>query len=372
MLRRIGGDYRSACNDTALSYPERALALRDPAQPASTELPTVPSCPLDGAGQPLVGLYAGALDSVRWGYPRGWAVGQVERALTRKRWFRVTVSDGDLLVVMRLTDLGYSGHGWITAVDLATGKTLFDRGGIGMPLSTLVVGPMAGAGADAFLKLGLRGLRLRRSKTDGIFRLKARWPKLKVDLRLDADGAAPSVAAIGETGPKRAAYAQRTSLLPVAGAVQVGKRRLRVGANARGCIEYVNGFFPRAGSWRTALICGESVDDRLVGAYLTDTTFFGTQAQDVAWEPTRAIPLAGHATINVKAPDDPWEIRDGAGSALFFAPRAGREHAIRTGVVRVRTYHQFGRFIGTLKLPDGSSVPVDGVPGLCSSTDVAW
>ena len=62
-------------------------------------LPPLPDAPVDAALAPRVGQYEGAFDEVRWGYPKGWLKGQVQRALTRKRWFQVLVSDGRLQLV---------------------------------------------------------------------------------------------------------------------------------------------------------------------------------------------------------------------------------------------------------------------------------
>jgi len=326
--------------------------------------PLVPSRPTNEEGRALVGVYAGALDEVRWGYPSGWLWGQVRRALTRKRWFQASFVSGDLGVVVRIADQGLFGVAEVWVADLSTGHTFAELSLPGVPLANVKVGPVAGNGTDALAFLPQHRVRRRRADGDSAWELLVNAPALTIEARLDARGAPTPVTIIGESAPGDGVLSQRLVGLGVSGRVRV-RSETRELATTTGTLEYVNGFFPHALSWSSAALLGERA------AYLSDLGCLGGPSENVAW--ADALPR-GLAEARFALPEParpgrgPWSIASADDRVrLGFTPRAVR--VITRGFGPVASSHAwvFGRFSGSC---DGAVV--SEAAGLCEARDLKW
>lgn len=326
--------------------------------------PAVPPRPTRDDGRALVGVYAGALDEVRWGYPSGWLWGQVRRALTRKRWFQASFTSGDLGVVARIADLGLAGVAEVWVADLKSGQTWAELSLPGIPLANLKVGPMAGVGTDALAALPQNRVRLRRNEGESAWELLVNAPALTIEAKLEAAGAPTPVTIIGESSPGDGVLAQRLVGLTVSGRVRVRSESRTLESEA-GALEYVNGFFPHRLQWSSAQLLGHPA------AYMSDLPCLGGPSENVAWARMEPAALGGAtlALADVERPGrGPWAIHSDDGRVkLAFTPRAAR--AMTRGFGPLASTHAwvFGRFEGAC---DGAVV--SGAPGLCEARDFRW
>lgn len=335
-------------------------------------LPPLPDAPVDDALSPRVGQYEGAFDEVRWGYPKGWLKGQLDRALTRKRWFQVLVSDGNLQLVAAIVDQGYGGYGWVWLVDAGSGETLAHHGGLGAPLTTLVVGSKAGEGADASMRLPWAQLRLRRGRGKSAFHLTGRWPGFELDLTLDTAGEPPPFTAIGTSPAGGPGMTQRHGLLEADGfVVAKGTRQPFDGALAS--LEYTNAFFEHVAAWQSAIGLGYDVGGDSLGFSLSDAPHVGGAPDAAAWigGALRGVSLP-EFTVGADPGADRWTIRTAEGTELVFTPRGHRVDAVNAGPVKTRVVRAVGFFDGTLTSAAGVQAEVESIHGLCEARDLKW
>lgn len=324
-------------------------------------LPAVPTSPVDTAGRPRVGVYAGALDEVRWGYPTGFWHGQVRRALGRRRWFQAGFTDGDALTVARLSDDGLTGGAFLWRVDLRTGRDVLSTHVPGLPLANVKVGPLAGVGTDAFARLPHARVRLHRAEDGQPWRLEAFTPGHALEVSLDPAGGPVPLVLIGEAGPIDGIYAQRFVGLEVAGRLRLRSESAPLGANALGWLEYANGFYPKPLAWVTATI--SAPDFHVV---LSDLEGIGGPSESAAWRGSlpRALGLARFSDWGgdggLEVPREiaaPSELE--ADGPLRFEPRAIREVATGIGPSASRWRVAAGWFSGRV-----AGRPLDRMPGL--------
>lgn len=329
---------------------------------ASTALPAVPPTPVDPAGHPLVGTYAGALDEVRWGYPTGFLRGQVRRALGRRRWFQATFIDGTNLTVSRISDDGLTGGAFVWRVDLHTGREAIHAHIPGLPLANVRVGPIAGVGTDAFARLPHARMRLRRPTESSPWHLEAFLPGSAIEVSLDAAHAPTPVVIIGEAGPIDGIYAQRYVGLQTLGHVRIGNDTKHIAADARGWLEYANGFYPKPFAWTTATFSHGDMH-----AVLSDIDGIGGPTDSAFWQgPTpRALSRTRFEAWSDFAGQPvprrimlPSEISDGR-SGLSFEPRALKELSTGLGPSSMRWRYIAGRFSGVI-----AGATIADVPGL--------
>jgi hypothetical protein len=331
------------------------------ANPEGHLLPAVPTSPVDGEGHPLVGVYAGALDEVRWGYPTGFWHGQVRRALGRRRWFQAGFTDGDALTVARLSDDGLTGGAFLWRVDLRTGRDLLATHVPGLPLANVKVGPIAGVGTDAFARLPHARVRLHRADADAPWRLDAFTPGHSLEASLDPAGGPIPMVLIGQAGPIDGIYAQRFVGLRVSGRVRLRSDMADLGANALGWLEYANGFYPKPIAWVTATMTAPGLH-----VVLSDLEGIGGPSESAAWhgELPRALGRARFSdwggSGGLEVPTEiapPSELE--AGGPLRFEPRAVREVATGIGPSAARWRVAAGWFSGRV-----AGRVLDRVPGL--------
>ncbi|MFT7582435.1 MAG: hypothetical protein ACI9MR_004117 [Myxococcota bacterium] len=341
----------------------------EPGFTVPSSLPQVPTTPVNPRGEPYRGIYRGALDTVRWGYPRGWSRGQVERALTRKRWFRVTASDGDTMVMAAIIDQGYAGWGWCWVTSLRDGATLAFHRGVGIPLSTLVVGPVAGAGAEAFLKLPWGRISVTRGEGDTAFKVACRFRGTNLALSLDTVGAPAPCAMIGETGPIAPSYTQYSNGLSGTGTVTT-KGTQRTLRDAVGCITYANGFFPRAASWREAT-ASAVVAGKTVGLALSTTPLLGKHRSNIVWLDGEPHPVGPLQAVQSEADAVMrWTTDDGCVD-LSFTPRDRKPMRLRAGIVDLKHCYAAGTFAGTIEVANQRHA-IAALPGVSEQHGVLW
>jgi hypothetical protein len=303
-----------------------------------------------------VGSYAGFLDEVRWGYYRGWAHGQVRRALHRKRWFQIVLHWEHNTLLVRLDDDGLTGTGRLLLFDHDAGRVDLALDAQGAPLRTLVVGPHAGRGTEAFLRAGGCQALLRRGRDGDAWHLAMQWDVAELDLLLVAPGA-PTAMVIGEARDPyrhRPGLVQRAALLPVTGRARV--RGLPLPANrTKASLTYGNVFLPPFARGLSVTAQGGDIalalsDGDLLGDHHEATLFIDGQAH--------ALP---RAHILLDQPEAPWALRDADGTLdLDFTPIAAHRASVtrRFGQVHHDRRWLVGRLRGVVPGPSGP-LPID-------------
>lgn len=315
------------------------------------------------------GRFAGALDEVRWGYYRGWLHGQVRRALVRKRWFDVLVHTDTHVLHLRLHDDGTTGHGRVALLDRRTGDRLAWARAEGAPLRTLVVGFMAGAGTDAFLRAPGLDVRLVRPSHGSAWRLVIRGETVRADLVIDTQAAPTPTLTIGEAAPP---YAHRPGLtqhhpaLRVTGTLSAGGRPIPLhGATAH--LSYTNVFLPPFVAARRVVADGFA-HGTPVSLALTDGELHGETQETTLWwagvphelPPTHLLPDARG-----------WRLLSPCGAVdlrLTITARVDAHTTRRLGFVRHDHAHAFGRIEGTLPTPGGGPIAVRGLRGMVTTS----
>jgi len=315
---------------------------------------------VDGDGRPIVGVYVGALDEVRWGYPSGFWHGQVRRALGRRRWFQAAFTDGPHLTVARISDDGLGGGAFVWRANLDDGREALNCHIPGLPLANVQVGPIAGTGCDAYARLPHARLRLHRAAAAEPWRLEAFLPGAAMEIALNPERAPTPLVMIGEAGPIDGIYAQRFVGLEASGHVRLRSEKKDI--KGIGWLEYANGFFPRPFAWATATISSPGFH-----IVLSDLDGVGGPTESAVWRETlpQAIGRArfdgwqgGPGEETPRTIHPPTELSDD-GQPLTFEPRAVRELATGLGPSAVRWRFAAGWFSGQI----GDKV-LDRVPGL--------
>lgn len=336
-------------------------------------LRTLPPCP-PSAYDPVTyrarcGHFAGSLDEVRWGYHHGWLYGQVRRALIRKRWFDVVVHTDRHTLFVHLQDDGTTGHGRVVVLDRNARHTLAWGRGDGAPLRTLVVGPMAGRGTDAFLHAPGLDLSLSRPSDATAWSLHIDGAGVQAALTLDTADAPSPTLLVGEGEPP---YAHRPGLtqhhpwLAVSGTLQAAGRLLPLdGGTAH--LTYANAFLPPEVRDHRVIADGTAPDGTPVALALADGDLHGTWQEATVWWGDTPFGLPAVRVLDEgQGRDVTWRVLslDGAVDLTLAARARTDAHATRQlGRVQHDHIHLAGTLSGTLPRPDGTPTTVEGLRG---------
>ncbi len=305
-----------------------------------------------------VGAYAGQLHEVRWGYYRGRAHGQVRRALVRKRWFQVVLHTEQLTLLVRLQDDGTTGHGRVLVFDRAHGGCPLSAHASGAPLRTLVVGPMAGEGTDAFLRVHEHVIELTRDLGDEGWRLVVDVDGLELEALFDAEHAPTPSLVIGEARDPfrhRPGLTQRAPGLRVTGHGQL--HDVPWVLEGLGSVVYTNVFLPPSVEGRLLTLQGTDL-----ALAFSDGELHGDRHEATIWVDGVPYGLPRTHLLHDDA-QGPWRAASGDGSVRLAFQPAARHRAVtdrRLGRVHHESTWIVGRLSGRVPGPDGEPLSVDG------------
>lgn len=170
-------------------------------------------------------------------------------------------------------------------------------------------------------------------------------------------------------------YAHKVAGVPVRGTVECGGRGFdleKLGAFAHH--DFSGGYMRRETFWNWACLSGRSSDGSEVGLNVScgvNETSFSENCLWVDGKLTR-VGLC-HFEYDWDRPLEPWRVtsQDGA-IELSFRAEGKHEERLQLGLIASDFKQIFGVFSGVIRLPDGRSVPVDGIRGFVEDQYAKW
>jgi len=345
--------------------------------PGDLPLPRAPKRVADARGQPLFGVYQGALEHVDWkeatALERG---GPLHHFLHHKKWQFVMLSTPELLFSAVIVDLGYISNAWMFLADLAAKTLPLQRSFLALPKLSAKVGPAPAAGArSSFRALGAR-MDFARDGESSPFSFSARLGKrFRVDATLDPASSTPLTFLGPITHGGRANCTQKVAAARVTGVLELDGRRIDL-AGARGGLDYTNGILARETSWRWAFAQGlaeggEPVALNLVAGFNETST--KAPSEDAVWVGGEPISVGkGVFSYAASEPLRPWRVKSECGAVdLVFTPAAQHAERHNLGLAASRFLQVAGTFEGTLRVR-GRALRVRGLPGVAEDQSVKW
>lgn len=350
---------------------------------AALDFEPTPDRLVDARGQVRFGVYKTPLRDVDVDASRfstyGVPAPSVVRALRLKQWQHFVLVTPELLLTFAVVDAAYLRTGWAQVVE-ADGRR-FEHARKGPRLDAKV----ARALWDDTTHLRTRGfcLDIRNHLALGEHRITLHaaasdaGPALDVELLAEHDlGRVEPLVVSLPLGPQRTMYSHKVPL-PVRGEVVVGGRRYPIGGDDAALILDIHkAHYPRHTWWKWATFAGRDASGRRVGLNLTQNVASAGSAlsEDAVWIDGRCSRLSPVAfAFDRGRIHDPWRLttRDGEVD-LRFDPVGGRAERLHLGLVRSQFDQLYGTFTGTVALPGGERVEVDGVRGVCEDHDALW
>jgi hypothetical protein len=310
----------------------------------------------------------------------------VRALLERKRWQWAMVATPEVLLVLAVVDLGYSANAFLSAVDVQSGRPLFDGGWLQLPGPAAGVGDAPGEGLSAHLRQPGLSLKCERPAGQARYRLTARISRLQaflqgarqgpvvLDAELLAAGGAPPltvVAPLGEAG--KVNVTQKWGGLLAFGTLTAGGRRFLLDGGVGG-LDYTQGLHARHTAWRWAFASGRLPDGTPFGLNAVEGFNESPEANENAlWVGEALEPLA-RARISFMPRDvmAPWRVTTADGAVdLTFRPLHPHREERDLKLVRAHFLQALGTFEGRVRVK-GRDVRVSGVPGVTEDQDVLW
>jgi hypothetical protein len=295
--------------------------------------------------------------------------------LHRKRWVFVTITEGELILVLAIVHLGYAVSSFFFAFDRAAGRMLIDRSHVGLPfLGNINDAPGEGASASFQDPLRRTSLRVERPLGAAAYRVEIRAPDMELDALLGTAGAPPAASAIVSlAGPSEGLVhaTQKQALLEVTGEARIaGQRRALAGGLAG--IDYSQGFVPRHTTWKWAFALGHARTGERVGLNLVEG-FVGAP-ECAIWIDGDLHPLAeGRFASDAARPLEPWSIQTADGCAdLRFVPGALHTEHRNLRLVSSSYVLPVGSLSGTVRVEGTGSLELERVLGVVEEQRVLW
>ena len=194
-------------------------------------------------------------------------------------------------------------------------------------------------------------------------------PAIEVDLIGDAHDQEPVVVSI-PFNDRRGMYSHK-ACVPATGHLTIGTDRHPFTGDTSALIaDDHRGYYPRIMEWDWGTTAFRSSSGTLIGLNLTRNASIDpeTYNENVVWVAGRAHPLPAVTFRRFEASADTaerWEIRDANGRvAIDFDVLVDGRVDINALVLKSKYRGPFGRFSGSVKLDDGTSVDIPGVFGM--------
>ncbi|MGB8931000.1 MAG: DUF2804 domain-containing protein [Anaeromyxobacteraceae bacterium] len=338
-------------------------------------LPAAPAEAIGSDGAPHFGAFAGSLDRValerasRRGVP-----GAIQRIAREKRWTYLFAASDEAMVAAAIVEAGWFAAGFAWVLDRSSGTLVFDRSVPGLPGLNARVDDRMGQDARATFSGAGLSMEVRRNVE------RYEWTMVspggfRAELALSGAAApAPFVLVAPVSGPG-VRVTQKAGGLAATGAIQVGRRTLRLDGGTGG-VDTTQGLLARETSWRWAFGTGRSPGGAPIAFNLAEG-FGGVPPGD----PGENALLAGSGTVRLppvtfafdrKAPRSPWRVTAADGSVdLAFAPVAVHREVKNLLVLRTRFAQVAGTFTGRL-LTESGPMEVSSLPGVVEDHWAVW
>jgi hypothetical protein len=346
-------------------------------------LKPAPSALENASGQPAFGTYRGTLEKISLDTLAGpYRLPLPLRLTKRKKWVYAFFADRERAVAVAVVDLGYGATAFVTAVDLATKKPIFDTTflGAGAPLST--VGDCPGEGLDARFRSVSGSVHFSRTKGSSQYRIEVRAPwvaapllrRFSLDATIEAgapDSPLTVISPITDGGVVN--VTQKISALRARATLSYRGQSYEL--SGVGGLDYTQGYLSRRTAWRWAFAQGVLDDGRRIGLNLVEgfTDESPEANENALWLDERLVSLGkARFTFQRRDPLEPWAIRtlDGA-IDLVFRPIYVHRESRDLKIVRSSFVQPIGTFEGTIKVA-GQKINVTQLPGVTEDQDTVW
>jgi len=328
-------------------------------------LPPAPPSPVDAAGQPAFGAYAGECGDLSFArLERPYARGPLWRMFHAKRWHFASISGPRLVTAFCVVDVGYAANAFIYLFDREAKRMLADRSFMGLPGLMAKVSLRAGTGARTSWSGG--GARLVLERGGASWHVQARGPGgLEIEAIL-GDPPAPTLCAIARIEGGVANVTHKSACLPVQGTVRLGDRRWDLDGHT-GAIDHTYGLLARDTTWRWVSAARADLGLNLVQG-------FNGPVENVVWHDGRIHPVgAAENRLRRTRP------RSGPGASAAtmlpsispFRPEGERRQDKDLIIARSRYVQPVGVFSGTIRLP-GGELQVDDLVGVTEDHTARW
>lgn len=317
-----------------------------------------------------------------------------------KEWDYYCVLAGDTALAFTISDNGYMGFLSASALDLAAGAEATASIMTAFPMGRLRMPPHSASGVSA---AEARGCSLRFEASDGVRRIRARWPAFGSKARgasarhfglpgapgLEADivlrEKAPRESMVIATPfagrPHAFYYNQKINCLDAEGGARVGTREFRFAAGkAFGVLDWGRGVWTYSNTWLWGSASGMArmVDSGAsvpfgfnIGYGFGDTA---AASENMAFVDGKAHKF-GRLAIELDDGDfmKPWHARSEDGRFdMVLAPHLDRAAHSDFLVLRSIQHQVFGKWSGSVTLEDGRKVAVEGLAGFCEKVRNRW
>ncbi len=296
--------------------------------------------------------------------------GPLRRIARHKKWLYVGIATEEVYVGFAVVRLGYVANGFLFVYDARARRMLADHGVLTTPLHC-DVGDAAAEGCRARFRAPRVAIDVTRAPGSSAYVIDAKVRDVTLSARMDTIGAPEAITAIASMPGGRGIATEKRPLLSVTGEVRVaGDRRSLDGA--LGGYDYTNGHLERRTKWRWAFALGRAKTGERVAFNVVDGSVAAPEC--ALWVDGDLFPLGeGRFDFDPARPLEPWRLRT-ADDVLDLSFSPGGAHVERTnfGIVASRFVQPAGGYSGTVHVPGGRALTLDGVLGVTEDQDILW
>ena len=206
---------------------------------------------------------------------------------------------------------------------------------------------------------------------------KGKLPAIRGELRCLHDMATvePLVVVL-PVGPNRGMYSHKVPL-PLEGELQVGDQTFVAKASdSQAILDIHKAHYPRHTWWNWATCAGRDTQGRLIGMNLTRNVNTAEERwnENGVWIDGKLHHLeAARFAFDRNRILDPWRLSTTDGAVdVTFEPEGERADDINVGPIRSVFHQPYGRFCGSVRLPDGDTLRFEDLCGVCEDHDAKW
>lgn len=307
-------------------------------------LPNAPSGLLNAQGEVQFGRYAGALKHFDWqGISAPWQRSILWKRLHHKRWRYISLATEEIFCGLAIIDLGWASSAFAYVFERSSQREIAGFSQDGLPYLSCRISPQPFNEADCrFASFG-KQMRFWHLEGSERYQLQVQAGNLLIDAVIDAEGAAPSLLALGEVVGGTVHATQKSAAMRVKGRVVCGQQEFDL-AGGIASMDYSSGFLARETQWHWACAQSATLGFNLQQGY------FAAQ-ENALWLDGEVFPLAAaQFTFEHAQPEAPWHIRTLDGLLdLHFTPLGVRRQNKNLRVAVSRYVQPIGQFSGWVK-----------------------
>jgi hypothetical protein len=323
----------------------------------------------DGAGEPQLGSFRGALPSGDLA-PVRTKLGPVRALASEKAWVYGIIASDDVLASFAIVDVGYANNAFLYVAD-PRGALRARDSALGIPRVSAHVGPGALFPCEASFRFPRSSYSIARGPDETAYHVRIETPSTHLEVAFETRGAPPPISVVGRLRGGDVAITEKQALLRVRGGLVVrGERRTLDDAFAG--LDYTHGFLPRHTVWRWAYFLGRAACGTRVAMNVVEG--FNGAPECCLWVGDELVGVA-EASFRFTHDDHlaPWTIRTPDGAVdLTFQPSGMYADVRDLAILKSKFRQPFGLFAGTLRLADGRELVLEEVPGVVEDQDMLW